>query len=281
MPMYNFNEYLHSLNESAGSATIKNIVTNVISDGGKSKKYSDLFVDSNGFTAVGILHFTKSGLERLYEGIGDTLCRKYFKLSLKEMIASIKKHDGHEIDDKEWEKGMKNFLSSSNSIPVQDRVVAKKFSSYFKKYANAWKTDREYAIGVSIINSSPRTFKSLGEKYNWDAEKMMFGYCKSESDKHVRRGKPGGRCRTRCNKLGEYYPYMGDKNKYHFKGCEDLIDSNGIAVTTFPWNEVVKPKQTKDIPTLNKTSKSTFVNDKGVKVNKPTSDAIVIDDYDK
>jgi len=276
MPVYNFNEYLHSLNESANATTIKDIVNNVISNKGESKKYDDLFLDSNEFTAVGILHFTKGGLKKLYNGMGK-LCDKYFGKSSDNMIKTIDDYNGKELLDPDWEKGMHAFLVSDKSVPVQDSVVAKKYLGYFSKYAKNWTTDREYAIGVSIINSLPSNFKSWGPQYNWDAEKMMFLYCKYESDKH----KGEGRCRTRCKVLGKYYPYTGDENKYYFKGCGDLVDANGVEVTTYPWDKAVTPNQTKDTPVVSKTSKSAFVNDKGVKVNKPTADAIVIDDYDK
>ena len=48
---------------------IIDIINNTIS-AGDSKSYDDLFLDSKGDTAVGILHFTKRGLKRLYKSNG-------------------------------------------------------------------------------------------------------------------------------------------------------------------------------------------------------------------
>jgi len=231
------------LNENASNdSSISRIITNVISDQGRSKDYSDLFLDSNQYTAVGILHFTKSGLKNLYDAM-DTV--KYFGKSNTEMIDTIKKYNGKELNDESWARGMRSFLRSRDSSIVQDRAALNKFKPYFRKYANNWSTPREYAIGVSIINSSPRNFKNFGQQHEWDAEKMMYTYCKFESDKHVKRGKPEGRCRTRCRKLGSYYPYTGDTSKYYFKGCSDLkldnpFDDNNATPST------VKPDGSKD-----------------------------------
>jgi murein DD-endopeptidase MepM/ murein hydrolase activator NlpD len=247
MKVYNFDQYLSLLNESMSNSQITSVVGSVISDHGSSKKYNHLFEDHLGFTAVGILHFTKSGLGNLYE-VMDTV--KYFGKSSEEMIASIKTYKGHEMRNAEWKKGMEAFLASPESIKVQDSAAIRKFKPYLDGYVKHWTTERENAIGISIINSSSSTFKSLGKKYNWDAEKMMFGYCKIQSDKHVAKGKAGGRCRTRCRKIGKYYPYSGDITKYYFKGCEDLIDSNGVAVTTAPWDDLSNKGQT-EVPAVN------------------------------
>lgn len=224
----------YRLNEAASDKIISDTITDVISDRGKSKDYTDLFSDSNGYTAVGILHFTKRGLKNLYNAM-DTM--KYFSKSSKDMIASIKKYNGKELNDKTWEKGMLRFLNSDESIRIQDKAALSKFKPYFSKYANNWSTPREHAIGVSIINSSPKNFVDFGHQHAWDAEKMMYAYCKFESDKHVKRGKPEGRCRTRCRKLSSYYPYQGDKSKYYFKGCSDLkldnpFDNSNITPST-------------------------------------------------
>jgi len=253
-----------SLTESVSNSGITDIVRKVISNDGGSKDYTDLFEDSLGYTAVGILHFTKSGLGNLYESM-DTV--KYFSKSQSEMIDSIDTYRGHEMRDLDWKKGMSEFLYSNESKTVQDAAAIRKFKPNLDRYASSWTTDREHAIGISIMNSSPSDFKSLGKKYNWDAEKMMFSYCKIQSDRHVARGKAGGRCRTRCRVLGKRYPYIGDKNKYYFKGCEDLIDANGVAVTTVPWDNTVAPPSTNTQVTVN-TVGATSDNTKLVEVFK-------------
>lgn len=221
MNIHNFEQW--QLNEALADNLITNTITDIISDRGKSKKYDDLFFDSNQYTAVGILHFTKSGLKNLYNAM-DTM--KYFGKSSKDMITSIKRYKGKELNDPEWKKGMLKFLKSKDSTKIQDKAALNKFKPYLNKYASHWSTPRENAIGISIINSSPKNFVDFGLQHAWDAEKMMYTYCKFESDKHVKRGKPEGRCRTRCRKLGTYYPYTGDKNKYYFKGCSDLKIDN-------------------------------------------------------
>ena len=229
------NSILQYINESASDSVIANAITNVISDKKKSKDYPDLFIDSNGYTAVGILHFTKSGLKNLYNTMNTM---KYFSRDNDEMIDSIKTYAGKEIEDKQWKEGMEKFLNSKESIPIQNKAALSKFKPYFNKYADGWSTERQYAIGVSIINSSPKNFVDFGNEYGWDAEKMMYAYCKFESDKHVKRGKKDGRCRTRCRKLNDYYTYNGDTNKYYFKGCSDLKLENPFDHTIKIDNEV-------------------------------------------
>jgi len=248
----NINSY--RMDESASNIVISNAITNVISDQKKSKDYGDLFVDSNGYTAVGILHFTKSGLKNLYKTM-DTV--KFFNKSNEEMIKSIKSYKGKEIEDINWKKGIEKFLNSKENIQVQNEAALSKFKPYFSKYASSWSTERQYAIGVSIINSSPKNFVDFGNEYGWDAEKMMYAYCKFESDKHVKRGKKEGRCRTRCRKINGYYPYNGDTNNYYFKGCSDLKLEN-------PFDHDTSAMQTQGTTAIGNTVESGLTDDQAV-----------------
>ena len=192
-------------NVNFNNGLIIDIVTNLISDNGKSKDYDDLFKDSNGYTAVGVLHFTKGGLSYLYD-VMDT--EKYFSKSNDEMIDSIKTFNGKEMDNPEWKSNMTSFLYSPESERIQNEAVVNKFNDSMNKILPSGNYDkRDYAIFMSIDNSSPGKFKSLGKKYNWDSEKMMNEYCAKQ-------------CRTRCRKLDSLYPNKDSNKDFVYKSCK-------------------------------------------------------------
>ena len=189
---------------------IVDIINNTISAGG-SKEYNDLFLDSNKDTAVGILHFTKRGLKKLYEEM-DT--QKYFGKSVNEMKKSINKYDGEEMNDPEWKKGMEKFLSSSESETVQNRAATKKFTNGLKRALSKgkWSTPREYAIGMFYLNSYPKCLNQMGRRYDWDAEQMLRAYCSGECS-------AVSACRSRCNHINKNIPASANAIGYVFKGC--------------------------------------------------------------
>ncbi len=189
---------------------IIDIINNTISAGG-SKNYDDLFLDSEGDTAVGILHFTKRGLKRLYKAM-DT--EKYFGKSEDEMIKSIKIYNGDEMKDSEWKNGMVTFLNSSESERVQNEAATKKFKGTLKglNKSRGWSTPREYAIAMFYINSYPACLEEMGEEYNWEAEEMLRAYCEGECS-------AVSPCRNRCNHINKNYPISATEEGYSYQGC--------------------------------------------------------------
>lgn len=183
---------------------IIDINNKIISNKGVSKDYDDLFLDTNDYTAVGILHFTKGGLEDLYT-VMDT--EKYFDKTTEEMVDSIPEYKGKEYYDDEWRENMEEFLNSDESEEVQNKAVVKYHKEKIEDITKGEPhTPREYAIIMSISNSSPVLLKNLDEKYYGDYEKMMGEYCSN-------------RCRTRCRVLNDYYPPTDDNLDYVYTGC--------------------------------------------------------------
>ena len=183
---------------------IVDINDKIISNKGASKDYDDLFIDTNGYTAVGILHFTRGGLEDLYN-VMDTV--KYFGKTPNEMIGTIDNYEGKEYYDDEWRESMEEFLNSDESKEVQDKAIVEYHKEKIEKITEGKPhTPREYAIIMSISNSSPVLLKNLDEKHNGDFEKMMGEYCSNK-------------CRTRCRVLNDYYPPTDDNLDYVFTGC--------------------------------------------------------------
>lgn len=183
---------------------IVDINNKIISNKGVSKDYDDLFLDTNDYTAVGILHFTRGGLEDLYN-VMDT--EKYFDKTTEEMVDSIPQYKGKEYYDDEWRENMEEFLNSDESEEVQNKAVVKYHKEKIEDITKGEPhTPREYAIIMSISNSSPVLLKNLDEKHYGNYEKMMGEYCSN-------------RCRTRCRVLNDYYPPTDDNLDYVFTGC--------------------------------------------------------------
>ena len=189
---------------------IIDIVNGTISAGG-SKNYTDLFLDSNSDTAVGILHFTKRGLKKLYKEM-DT--EKYFGKSVNEMIDSIKTYKGDEMKHSDWKNGMLRFLNSSESESVQNRAATKKFKEGLVTpiRQGGWNTPREYAVGMFYLNSYPKCLYQMGPKYGWDAEQMLRAYCSGECS-------AVSACRSRCNHINNSYPISASAGGYVYDGC--------------------------------------------------------------
>jgi len=189
---------------------IIDIINGTISAGG-SKNYNDLFLDSQGDTAVGILHFTKRGLKKLYKTMDTS---KYFGKSQDEMVNSIKSYSGNEMKDSSWKKGMLSFLNSSESKRVQDKAATKKFKKGLVTpiQQGGWNTPREYAVGMFYLNSYPKCLHQMGAKYNWDAEQMLRAYCQGECS-------AVSACRSRCNHINNSYPISASSGGYIYQGC--------------------------------------------------------------
>ena len=195
--LHGINKPLLTESVSLTDDLIIDIINNTISAGG-SKNYDDLFLDSMGDTAVGILHFTKRGLKKLYKEM-DT--EKYFGKTYNEMVDTISELSGDEMKHEWWLKGMEEFLSSSESEAVQNRAATKKFRKGLNVgiRKGGWSTPREYATGMFFLNSYPKCLYEFGDKHDWNAEKMLASYCKGECS-------AVSACRSRCRHINKNYP---------------------------------------------------------------------------
>ena len=182
---------------------IGDIVWDVIAARGRSKAYvansKGLFYDSHHDTAVGVLHYTKSGLKALYDAMGKAkVVGKYFGGKTRaDLVAFIKTANGQELDYAWWKSGMTNFLNSSDSKPVQDAAAIKKFRAGLRRYPKyPVRRPRDMAIFMSLYNSKPRYIRDFGRETNWNPDEMMRKYCDHK-------------LRTRCKMVAKYYPGAG------------------------------------------------------------------------
>ena len=193
------------------SDKIIEIINNTISKGG-SKTYKDLF-NVKGEAAVGILHWTTRGLDKLYKEM-DT--ERYFNKSEDDMIDFRKKVNGRELDYPWWEEGMEDFLKSKESVEVQNKAATKKFTGGTMKKAQAqgWSTDREIAVAMFYITSCRACLYNLGalpenqnEEGKWDAEKLLRAYCEGDCTMEMGNGRCDvSDCRSRCTHINSAYP---------------------------------------------------------------------------
>ena len=215
------------LTEASGSFTkdmAVEITDNVLAyPEGKTEKTYDYLGVVKGEAAVGRLHFTTSGLDLLYEMMGDDLTEKYFDgKSVKDLQNFSEQKDGKEYKYEWWMEGMREFLSSKDSKPVQDKAIYEKFSRKFNrsKYGNVltkWSTPREFAIGMAAQNSANLCLLR-GRNADWNAEELMKDYCKGRDNG----GCPStGGCRSRCRNINDFYPaprgqkgYVWTKEEY-------------------------------------------------------------------
>lgn len=220
MHIKSYSEFVNEGNifeATIASKDMKRIVWEVIARKGKSKDYADFGEDVNNYTFIGLLHFTGSGLKRFYKEMGDSITKKYFGKSVKLMISEIPKYKTWEeaSDFNKYRENWKSFLKSEHSINIQDRVAYKRFSEDLNK--TPFSTLREYAIGISIHNSSPAQLFKFGKMHKWDAEKMMLEYCKFHCNKRKR-------WRTRCRELNANFPVKEGTKGYVFTAtsCSEL-----------------------------------------------------------
>lgn len=177
-------EGYRSFEEVKQSGLIKEILTKIISNNGKSKKYTDVLPLDGG--TVGIAHFAVGGLAELYREM-DT--QKYFGKSVQEMIANYSKDcrpSGRKGNDTGWgcyskafwRTGMQNFVNSNSSQSIQDKAWTIKMQSTISvAIQRGWNTSREIAIALGISNSlGEGGFKNLAQKNGWDAEKTLRAY---------------------------------------------------------------------------------------------------------
>jgi len=78
---------------------------------GKTEKTYDYLGVVKGEAAVGRLHFTTSGLDLLYDMMGNNITQKYFDgKSVKDLQNFSEQKDGKEYKSKWWMDGMREFL---------------------------------------------------------------------------------------------------------------------------------------------------------------------------
>jgi len=199
----------------------------------RTKKTYDYLDWVAGETAFGALHWTGSGFPQLYRIMGDDVTQKYFGKSVEELINFTNEVKTKELNYPWWENGMRNFMKSPENITVQNEAIHNKFTKMFRRYGvldKGWSTPRQYAIGMSLINSAPKCFKDAGKKYNWNAEEMMRYYCKGSGGKSNLNNEEAGcsytrGCRGRCVTINKFYPahptsgYVWDVEQYN-KYCK-------------------------------------------------------------
>jgi hypothetical protein len=201
-------------------SAVVEIAWKVLAGSGRDKDYRPtkvgLFVDSENDTAVGVLHFTTRGMLKLYDAMNRAgVIGKYFPgKTYQDLIAysggpsgwhgnegqkngaitSSGYQEGREADW--WAAGMRAFLESSDSIPVQNDAVLRKFADRvpgWKAKGYPFKTMRDLAIFMSLGNSRWSHVRDFGRKTGWDPDKMMKGYCDLKS-------------RSRCKHTDRHYP---------------------------------------------------------------------------
>ena len=98
--------------------------------------------------------------------IGDEITKQYFNKSVQELIDFSKEVNGKELNYGWWGEGMEDFIDSDYSETVQNKAIHDKFIKTFKRYGifdRGWSTSRQYAIGMSLINSAPKCFLDAGK----------------------------------------------------------------------------------------------------------------------
>tara|TARA_Y100000385_G_scaffold87010_1_gene89504 strand:+ start:3570 stop:4874 length:1305 start_codon:yes stop_codon:yes gene_type:complete len=215
-------QYKRLLSENAAPKdTVQKVVWELIARKGKSKDYTDFGKDVLNKTFIGLLHFTGDGLVRLYKKMGDEVTQQYFDKSVKKMIEEIPNYLmwGEAADFDKYKEGWVDFLKSPESEKIQDEVAYEKFSKSL--ISSNFTSPRQIAIGISIINSSPRKFLELGKTNEWDAEKMIRDYCKHQCETQHN-------FRSRCRIINLLFPYYGDNSEYVFDAtsCEDMEEKS-------------------------------------------------------
>ena len=157
---------------------------NFYGSGCSGKRYTDvLHLDSG---TVGIAHFAAGGLCRLYENM-DT--QKYFGESSSYMCNNYADKNSGASDQQFWVDGMTQFVNSSESKKIQNRIFAEARSGATNAaIANGWKTDREMAIAVGVSNSFGNSgFENIANNRNWEPETIINWYGQQSSHKNKRK----------------------------------------------------------------------------------------------
>ena len=215
------------LTEADKREFILDVVKNVLSDGGKSKKYTDIIPLDGG--TVGIAHFATGGLAGLYRQMGDALIQKYFgkdknnqPMTVEKMVNNYSddclpdaysgeaKNDtgwgcysgGHNPLGINWKDGMTKFLNDVSNNKIQDdAIVVSREGSVNISEDKGWNTPFEWAVAIGISNSKGNGgFRKLAEKNNWNAQETLKAYINEKSSNHRKK---------RANLINQYFPPCG------------------------------------------------------------------------
>jgi len=166
-------EDIRKISETERNAFLLDVLDKVLSDQGKSKKYTDVIPLDGG--TVGIPHFAVSGLASLYEAMGDGVIQKYFGATIngkfvlgrdnKGQLLTVKKmtdnyadscrpaeyndnkkvyndnkipgwgcySGGHNPLGINWRQGITNFVNDKANNAIQNKAFIKSRSSAIKK----------------------------------------------------------------------------------------------------------------------------------------------------
>lgn len=188
-------ETFSNYNQVASSDLPSKVLKEVIAREGKSKSYTDLLPLDGG--TIGIANFARGGLRSLYEEM-DT--EKYFGRSRGDMISGYSdkcRPTGKYGNDTGWgcyskswwRDGMARFLSSPESVEIQNRAWMKLMRPAVEAaLAHGWTTGRSLAIAMGITNSlGGAGFQSLAAKNSWKPEQTLSAYVGTNAHRARRR----------------------------------------------------------------------------------------------
>jgi len=174
----------------------------VISGGGKSKKFDDVIPLDGG--SIGIAHWAAGGIKRFLKSHPDAPqppggardCRKKSKTSPQKIPSG--KNASPEMpgcylkpgtsEPNSWVSKMKSWLASNKDKQVAhwNKTKADKPAGIAK--GKGWNTSRHMAIAAGISNSlGVGGFKSLAKSNGWDPEKTLDAYAAKSAHKQRRK----------------------------------------------------------------------------------------------
>lgn len=179
----------------AASGLTKQVLSQVIARGGKSKRYTDVLPLDGG--TVGIAHFAVGGLAPLYRHM-DT--QRYFGRSevvmVKQFAAACRPLNRSGNDTgwgcyslRWWKDGMRAFVRSPESAAAQDAAWLEMMKPVVERALNhGWRNQRSLAIALGIANSAgPAGFARMAEDAQWDAERTLRAYVGDNAHRQRRR----------------------------------------------------------------------------------------------
>ncbi len=184
----------------------KKVLHGIIARDFQSKDYDHLLALDGG--SVGIAHFAASGLNSLYNAMGDSLAQKYFNRSVKQLKKDAAKEPSGDCRGKTprgkndngtgcyrmdwWREGMEKFVGDGNKdiqYNAWKNLVVIPGNKIMDQWDQTkWGTQRARAIGYGIQNSTGDDgllrYSSNGKN---DPEKTLKNYVGSDSHRKRRK----------------------------------------------------------------------------------------------
>jgi|TARA_R110002020_G_scaffold138910_1_gene309465 hypothetical protein len=179
--------------DSISSDWKKKTLIDVISGGGKSKKFDDVIPLDGG--SVGIAHWAAGGLKGFIRDTGapePTGGVKDCSDNIASGVNASPDNPGCYYEDSgeksNWVSKMKSWLSSNKDKQIAhwEKTKADKPAALVK--TKGWNTSRQMAIAAGISNSlGTGGFKDLASKNGWDPEKTLNAYAGMSDHKQRRK----------------------------------------------------------------------------------------------